>query len=97
MGCCRVEHRHLGLSRRPAGALGVSGMSRGIETTETYVVQQQWLAGLLKGEWMDYRRPLATIDEAREMLTLASAQSGFEGPWRIIHRVTVVVETVVEP
>lgn len=66
-------------------------------TTEEYVVQRQWLRRGTIVEWVDYYRATVDLDEARELLSLGESQSGFSGPWRIIHRVTAVVETVVDP
>lgn len=65
-------------------------------TTEVYVIQRQWVEGLRGPEWIDYRYQTADLAEAREMFKAASADKMHVGPWRIIHRVTAVVETVID-
>lgn len=63
--------------------------------TETYVVQRAWERRPGDVEWIDYRNQTQGLGEAQELLTLLT-QTSFTGPFRIIHRVTAVVETVVD-
>lgn len=64
--------------------------------TEVYVIQRRWRTEGRPDEWIDYRQQPSDLERARELLEFASQMSGFEGPWRIIHRVTTVVETTVD-
>lgn len=69
-------------------------MSTESRVTDVYVVQYLWRMDGYPDEWVDYRLQITDIDRAREMLDFVMAK--IEGPWRIVHRVTSVVETVVE-
>lgn len=58
-----------------------------------YVVQHQWRGS---DEWLDQFKDL-DLDLAREHFRHAALYSPpSRGSWRLIHRVTAIVETVVE-